>query len=80
MTKLYDLGNNTYRVQTHAFGLREGSLRDVCQFMVFDLDIEYSQIEFALVEMNRQRHDGADFGILGRFIFSFSTKEIKNVG
>lgn len=80
MFKLYDLGNNVYRVETSSFGSRQGSLRDVTQFMVFDLYVNYKEIECALVAMNALDHDAADFGIFGTFIFSFSTKEYSRVG
>lgn len=80
MFKLYDLGFDKYKIVTNHFGSREGSLRDITQFAVFDLDVEYKEIERALLAMNELDHNAADFGILGCFIFSFSTKEHKNVG
>lgn len=80
MFKLFDLGNDQYRVDVSRFGTRSGSLRDVVQFLVFDLDISYKEIERALLVMNELGHDGADFGVLGCFIYSFSTKENKRVG
>lgn len=80
MMKLYDLGNNLFKIETSNFGSRQGSLRDVVQFAVFDLDIEWSDLELALEEMAKKGHDAADFGIFGGFVFSFSTKEQKNVG
>lgn len=74
MINLYDIGNNRYKAVSTKFGSREGSLRDVVQFMVFDLDMDYSDIEMALVNMNALDHDAADFGIFGGFILTFSTK------
>lgn len=78
MTTLYDLGQNKFKMVTSSFGSREGSLRDVVQFAVFDLYIPYKEFEAALVAMNELEHDGADFGIFGAFIFSFSTKGQSN--
>lgn len=75
-----DLGNNKYRIETKAYGHREGSLRDVVEFAVFDLYVSYKEIERALVVMNGFGHDAAEFGIFGSFIFSYSTKEQKRVG
>lgn len=72
MTKFYQIGNNEYQARHSTLGLRQGKLKDVVQFMVFDIGIEYDQIETALINMNELSHDAADFGIFGKFIFSFS--------
>lgn len=80
MMTLYDLGNDIYRIQAGAKGSTWGTLKEVVQFAYFQLDISPDEIEYGLIAMNALGHDMAEYGVMGTFIYSQSSKEIKHVG
>ena len=78
MYKINVIGD-TWSLNSSNFDLVKGSFREVSQFMVFDLDFEYSEIKLAADQMHESGHDRAHFGVLKSFIYSSNSKESQYV-
>jgi hypothetical protein len=68
------LGKNEYRLETALFGSRQGQLRDVLEFGVHYLDMDFNELEYALLEMNKNDHNAAEFNRFGHFVNTFWEK------
>jgi len=61
---------DVFQVHTENYGAFEGSLKEIWQKMHWDLEIENKEIRYALAEMERNKHNVAEFGIFGSFLFT----------
>ena len=70
---LYDLG---YRWEIHGpTGIFSGNLKQVMTYAVMELGFSFNELEIGVMEMEKHFHDGAEYGIFKRFMWSFdSTK------
>lgn len=71
--KLLDLGS-TFELR-YVKGVFKGSFAKVCTFAIVELGFDLKEIEDGVIEMNKMGHDGIEFGILKRFVFTFKQKE-----
>lgn len=67
--QLYDFGNH-YELHSR-FGIYRGNLKQVATYAVTELGFEVDEIELGVLEMNKQFHNGAEFGIMRRFMYTF---------
>lgn len=65
---LYDIGNGNYRLVSKNLTL-EGNLKTVAS-VIMKHGTSLDELEFALLEMNKNNHIRANFGIFGGFVFS----------
>ncbi len=56
-------------------GIVSGTLHQICNYAVLRLGFKITEIEFAVIEMEKQFHDAAEFGIYKSFIFTFDRSE-----
>lgn len=71
-SKGYQLFNLGSHWELHsASGVFKGDLRKVCTYAVADLGFPFKELEIAVEEMEKNFHDGAEFGIYQSFIFTF---------
>jgi hypothetical protein len=58
-------------------GIFKGDLKKICTYAVVRLGFHFKELEIAVDEMEKNFHNGAEFGIYQSFIFTFE-KEQKN--
>lgn len=56
-------------------GVFRGDLKKICTFAVVELGFPFKELEIAVDEMEKQFHDGAEFGIYRHFMFTFDKEE-----
>lgn len=56
-------------------GVFKGDLKKVCTFAVLQLGFPFKELEIAVDEMEKQFHNGAEFGIYQTFIFTFDKED-----
>jgi hypothetical protein len=67
--KLLDLGNHW---EFHFDGgIFRGGLKQVCTYAVLQHGFDTDELETGVLEMNNHFHNGAEFGIMKRFMFTF---------
>ena len=66
----YVPGKDLYQIHSGEHGAFEGPLRLIWQKMVWEFEIENSEIRYALSEMADKGHNVANFGIFGGFLFT----------
>lgn len=54
-------------------GIFRGNRSQVTTYAMLELGIEFLELEDAIEEMQRKGDDGAEFGALKRFIFTFNS-------
>jgi hypothetical protein len=67
--KLYDLGS-LYELHSSR-GIFRGSLAQVSTYAVLKLGFNIKEIELGVLEMERNFHDGAEYGVRKSFMFTF---------
>ena len=56
-------------------GTFRGDLKKVCAYAVNTLGFQFQELNLAVNEMEKQFHDGSEFGMYKSFIFTFEIKE-----
>lgn len=56
-------------------GIFSGDLRKICNYAVIDLGFQFKELEIAVAEMEKNFHNGAEFGIYQTFMFTFERGE-----
>jgi hypothetical protein len=56
-------------------GVFRGDLKKITTYAVLELGFETDEIELAVLEMNKHFHNGSEFGMMRRFMFTFETNE-----
>ena len=56
-------------------GIMTGGLKQICTYAVISLGFQFKELEMAVEEMEKQFHDGAEFGIYKSFMFTFDKTE-----
>ncbi len=75
---MYDLRvtkDGVWMIQKHNGGALRGTLRQVMSYCQFYLGFDVKELDLALDEMIKQGHDGAHFGVMQGFIFTFDSKD-----
>lgn len=72
--KLLDKGNGMWQLKT-PMGVFSGNLRQVCTYAVLKLEFQMKELETAVIEMEKEFHDGAEFGIMKSFMYTFESQE-----
>ena len=57
------------------YGTFKGNLSKVLTYAVQQLGFDFIQMETAVLEMNRQDHNAAEFGVMKKFMYSFNQGE-----
>lgn len=52
-------------------GIYRGGFRQVCTYAVLELGFSMKELEIGVVEMEKTFHNGAEFGIFKRFMYTF---------
>lgn len=71
--QLFDLGNK-YQLRS-ARGIYTGTLKQVTTYAVLELGFSVDEIELGVLEMEKQFHNGAEYGIFKRFMWTFDKEE-----
>lgn len=71
--QLLDLGNK-YALKS-ARGIFEGSLKQVCTYAVLELGFTVEELEIGVMEMEKHFHNGAEYGVFKRFMWTFDKEE-----
>ena len=75
--KLHDLGD---RWELHwSGGIFRGNMKQVVVFAVLELGFEIGELELGIIEMEKNFHNGAEYGIMKRFIYTFERDEHKTM-
>lgn len=74
---LYEITRDEWILHVKNGPIFSGSLKKVGLHAVAHMGFKPEELEVAVIEMNRNGHNGAHFGMYKGFIFSFS-KEFKN--
>jgi len=74
---MYDLRfeKDRWVIEVNKGGAFQGSLKEVMGYCIHYLEMEQSELDFALDEMIRRKHDAAHFGVMKSFISTFKTSE-----
>ncbi len=74
--KLFDCGDHW---ELHFNGGKfSGNLKQVCTYAVHQLEFSMAELEMGVLEMNKHFHDGAEYGIFKRFMWTFDKEIIKH--
>lgn len=74
-TKGYQLFNLGSHWEMHSStGVFKGDLKTVCTYAVANLGFRFNELEIAVHFMEKELHDGAEFGIYKSFIFTFDRR------
>ena len=76
MYHLYEVGSDLYQLHSKfsSEGAVEGTLTAVLSHAVVNLRFDLEELETALLDMNENGLDGAEFGINRSFLYSFDRK------
>lgn len=74
---LYEIGLDEWIIDVKGGSLFAGSFKQVVKHAVLNMGFEFSEIEAAIHEMTKKKHNGAHFGMRRTFIFTFQ-KDFKN--
>jgi hypothetical protein len=70
---LYDLGSHW---ELHGpLGIFRGNLKQVMTYAVIELGFVFEELEIGVIEMDKHFHDGAEYGIWKRFMWTFDRSE-----
>lgn len=72
--QLYDLGNDQWCIISNKDPFH-GSLEQVTVFAVHVLGFSVKEIETAVLEMEKNFHNGSEFGVLKKFMWTFDKEE-----
>lgn len=70
--QLYDFGSY-WEFHSHK-GVFRGQMKQVVTYAVVEFGFGTTEMETAVIEMEKQFHNGAEFGIMRRFMFTFEKK------
>lgn len=65
--KLFDCG--THWELHFKRGVFSGNLKQICTFAIYELRFSMSELELGVIEMEKAFADGAEFGVLGQFMY-----------
>lgn len=71
------LDQDLFQIHSHK-GVFIGNRGQVTTYAMLELNIEFTEFEIAIDEMNRERivpHAGAEFGVLKKFLFTFPVNQ-----
>lgn len=71
--QLYDFGHE-WEIH-HSRGVFRGTVQQVCTYAVIELGFEMEELETGISIIREEMYDGAEFGVLRRFIFPFDLEE-----
>jgi hypothetical protein len=75
-SKGYQLFNLGSHWELHSStGVFKGDLKKVCTYAVIQLGFPFRELEVAVEYMEKELHDGAEFGIYKSFMFTFDRRE-----
>lgn len=74
MYRLYMIEPNKWQIHSSRKGAFEGSLRQVITFAVIELGMEFNELNVGVQEMEKYGHNGIEFGILKKFLFTFDNE------
>lgn len=71
--QLFDLGNK-YQLRSPK-GIYTGTLKQVATYAVLELGFSVEEIEIGVLEMEKHFHNGAEYGVFKRFMWTFDKEE-----
>lgn len=71
--QLYELG--TMWEIHHSRGVFRGTLQSVITYAIIELGFEFKELDTAVMAMEEKFHNGAEFGVLRSFMFTFDKEE-----
>lgn len=77
MTRMYMIENDKWQIHPKGKKAFEGNLRQVMTYAVIELGIEFMELDVAVQEMGKHDHNGIEFGVLKKFLFTFSNESKK---
>ena len=72
--QLYDLGHD-WQIKSSRKTFT-GTLKQVCTYAVLELGFSMNELEVAIMEMHKEFHNAAEFGMYRTFIYTFDKEEI----
>ncbi len=75
--QLYDFGSHW---ELHCRkGIFRGNLKQVCTYAVMEHGFSMKELEMGVLEMEKHFHNGAEYGIFKRFMWSFDRETDKSL-
>lgn len=71
MYRMYMIDDETWQIHATGKAAYEGNLKQIMKHCIHSLGFEFEDLEAAVMEMNKRGHNGAEFGVLKGFIFTF---------
>ena len=74
--QLYDLAEGGWMI-VHSRGFFTGNMKQVCTYAVLELGFEINELEYAILEMHKEFHNAAEFGMYRSFLYTFDKEETR---
>lgn len=69
--KLIDFGSHW---EFHSYkGVKKGNFKQICTYAVVEFGFSPNEFEIAVQEMEKYFHNGAEFGMFKRFMWTFDS-------
>lgn len=75
--KLYDFGSH-YELHFRS-GIYRGNLKQVTTYAVIEHGFDVNEIEIGILEMDKHFHNGAEYGMYKRFMWTFDKETNENL-
>lgn len=72
--KLVDKGDGKWQIVSPQ-GIFTGNMKQVCTYSVLELGFEMNELELGIMEMEKQFHNAAEYGVFKKFIYSYDQEE-----